>query len=91
MVYCNLVNNTYWYDSKVLHAFIPNRSFAKLLKILLTSLAFLKRFNSEFSYIEVWFTNQNSKPLRAEDKINLTLVNWYMYNNTIRYSVKSRH
>ena len=31
-------------------------------------------FNSEFSYIEVWFTNQNSKPLEIEDKINITLV-----------------
>ena len=25
---------------------------------------FLKTFNSEFTYIEVWFTNQNSKPQR---------------------------
>ena len=34
----------------------------------------LKTFNSEFSYIEVWFTDQNSKPLEIEDKINITLV-----------------
>ena len=33
---------------------------------------FLKTFNSKFSYIEVWFTDQNSKPL--EDKTNITLV-----------------
>ena len=33
--------------------------------------------NSEFSYIEVWFTDQNCKPLEIEDKINITLViNW---------------
>ena len=30
--------------------------------------------NSEFSYIEVWFTDQNCKPLEIEDKINITLV-----------------
>ena len=35
---------------------------------------FLKTFNSEFSYTEVWFTDQNFKPLQKEDKINTTLV-----------------
>ena len=30
--------------------------------------------NSEFSYIEVWFTDQNCKPLEIEDKINIILV-----------------
>ena len=30
---------------------------------------FLKTFNSEFSYIEVWFTDENFKPLVIEDKI----------------------
>ena len=35
---------------------------------------FFKIFNSEFLYIEVWFTNQNSKPLEIEDKIEITLV-----------------
>ena len=35
---------------------------------------FLKTFNSEFSYIEVWFTDQNSEPLETEDNINITLV-----------------
>ena len=35
---------------------------------------FLKTFDSEFSYVEVWFTDQNYKPLEIEDKINITLV-----------------
>ena len=35
---------------------------------------FLKKFKSEFSYIEVWFTDQNSKLLEIEGKINITLV-----------------
>ena len=35
---------------------------------------FLKTFNSKFSYIEVNFTDQNSKPLKIEDKINSTLI-----------------
>ena len=35
---------------------------------------FLKTFDSEFSYIEVWFTDQNSKPLDIQDQIKITLV-----------------
>ena len=30
-------------------------------------------FNSELSYIEMWFTDQNSKQLEIEDKINITV------------------
>ena len=33
---------------------------------------FLETFNSEFLHIEVLFTEQNSKPLEIEDKINIT-------------------
>ena len=33
---------------------------------------FLKTFDSEFSYIEVWFNDENSKLLEIEDKINIT-------------------
>ena len=28
---------------------------------------FLKTFNSEFSYIELWFGDQNPKPIEIED------------------------
>ena len=38
---------------------------------------FLKTFNSEFSFIEVWFTDQNSRQVEIEDKIKIILVvNW---------------
>ena len=30
--------------------------------------------NTEFSYVEVWFTDQASKALEIEDNVNLTLV-----------------
>ena len=30
--------------------------------------------NTEFSHIEVWFTNQNNKALEIEDNVNLTLI-----------------
>ena len=41
---------------------IPNKSFAQLLDISPTNYIFLETFNSEFSYIEVWFMDKNSKP-----------------------------
>ena len=30
--------------------------------------------NTEFSFIEVWFTNQASKAIEIEDNVNLTLI-----------------
>ena len=74
MIYCNIVNKNYQQDSRVLYTFVPNKSFGQLLDISPKNFIFLKTFNSEFSYIEVWFTDQNSKPLEIEDKINITLV-----------------
>ena len=35
---------------------------------------FKKTLNSKFSYIEVWFTDQNFKQLEIEDKININLL-----------------
>ena len=41
----------------------------------------MKTFDSEASYIEVSFTNQNSNCLEIKDKINITLV----INQSITY------
>ena len=30
--------------------------------------------NTEISYVEVWFTDQNSEALKIEDSVNLTLI-----------------
>ena len=30
--------------------------------------------NTEFSFIEVWFTDQNSEILEIEDNVNLTVI-----------------
>ena len=35
---------------------------------------FLKTFNSEFQEIKIWFTDQTSKPLEVDDRINVTLI-----------------
>ena len=73
LVHCNIVNNDYQQDSRVLYTFVPNKLFGQLLDISPKNSIFLKTFNSEFSCIEVWFTDRNSKPLEIEDKINITL------------------
>ena len=74
LIHCNIVNNDYQQGSRVLYTFIPNKSFDQLLDIPPKNFIFLKTFNSEFSYIEVWFTEQNAKPFEIEDKIKITLV-----------------
>ena len=58
----------------VLYTFIPNKSFGSLPDISPSNHIFLKTFNSEYDEIIVWFTDQNSKPLEIEDRINLTMV-----------------
>ena len=74
LVHCNITNNDYQQDSRVLHTFVPNKPFGSLLDISQTNHIFLKTVNSEHPDIEVWFTNQNSQPLEIEDRVNLTLV-----------------
>ena len=74
LIQWNIVNNVYQQDSRVLYTFVPNKLFDQLLDISPKSFIFLKIFNSECFYIEVWFTDQNSKPLEIEDTIEITLV-----------------
>ena len=82
VVDCNFVNNDYQqdsrvlytFDSRVLNTFVRNKPFGSLLETSPTNHIFLKTFNSEFHYIVVWFTDQNSQPFETEDRINLTLV-----------------
>ena len=58
-----------------MHAFVPNKSFGSLLEISPKNHIFLKTINLEFQEFEVWFTDQNSKPLEMENKINLNFNN----------------
>ena len=57
-----------------LHTFVPNKPFGSLLEISPTNHIFLNAFNFEYDEIIVWFTDQNSKPLEIEDRINLTMM-----------------
>ena len=74
LVHCNIVNNDYQQDSRVLYTFVPNKPFGSLLEISPTNHIFVKIFNSEYDEIKVWFTDQNSHPIEIQDRINLTMV-----------------
>ena len=63
LVHCNLVNNNYQQASKVLFTFVPNKQFGQLINISPHSLTMLGTTNTEFSFNEVWFTDQNIVPL----------------------------
>ena len=74
LVHCNLIKNNYQQASKVLFTFVPNKQFGQLINIAPHSLTMLSTKNTEFLFIEVWFTDQNSEPLEIEDNVNLTLI-----------------
>ena len=48
LVHCNIVNNEYQQDSRVLYKFVPNKPFGSLLEILPKTHIFLKTFKSKF-------------------------------------------
>ena len=74
LVHCNLVNNSYQQASKVLFTFVPNKQFRQLITISPHSLTMLKTTNKGFQSIQVWFTDQNNRPLEIEDSVNITLL-----------------
>ena len=73
MVHCNVINNDYQQNLRVLYRFIPNKAFDQLLDVSPKNFTFLKTFYSKFVYFEVWFTDENYKPSEIEDTINITL------------------
>ena len=42
-----------------LYTFVPNKSFGQLLNISSENFIIVRTFDSEFSYIDVWFTGQH--------------------------------
>ena len=74
LVHCNLVNNSYQQASKVLFTFVPNKQFGQLITISPHLLTMLKTINAEFQSIQLWFTDQNNRPLEIEDSVNITLI-----------------
>ena len=61
LVHCNLVKNNYQQASKVLFTFVTNEQFDQLINVEPHSLTMLNTTNAGFSFVEVWFNDQNSK------------------------------
>ena len=74
LVHFNLVNNSYQQASRVLFTFVSTKQYGQLISISPHSLVFLKTMNTEFSEIEVWFTDQNNNALKIEDNVNISLI-----------------
>ena len=74
LVHCNLVKNGYQHISKVLFSFVRIKQFGQLINISPHSLTMMNTINTEFSFVEVWFTDQTSKALEIEDNVNLILI-----------------
>ena len=83
LVHCNLVKYDYQHTSKVLVFFVPKKQFGQLKNISPHSLTMMNKVNTEFSVVEVWFTDQASKALEIEDIVNLTLIIGRHYKNEI--------
>ena len=58
----------------MLFSFVPNYQFGQLINISPHSLTLMNTINTEFSFVEVWFTDQASEPLEIEDNDYLTLI-----------------
>ena len=58
LVQCNIGNNDYQQDLRVLNTFAFNKSFCQLLDLLPKTFIISKIFNSGFSYIEVWLIDK---------------------------------
>ena len=58
LVDCNLVKNDYQHISKVLFTFVPNKEFGQLIYISPHYLTMMNTVNTEFSSVDVCFTDQ---------------------------------
>ena len=74
LVHCNLVNNSYQQASKVLFTLVPNKKYGQLITVSPESLIMLKTVNTEFSFIKIWFTDQDNRPLEIKDSVNISLI-----------------
>ena len=89
LVHCNLVNNSYQQHSRILFTFVPTKQYGQLTSISPHSFVFLKTMNTEFSEIEVWFTDQNNNALEIEDNVNISLI--IQANYKLRYSLEPHY
>ena len=74
LVHCNLVNNSYQQAYKLLFTFVLNKKYGQLITVSPETLIMLKTVNAEFSFIKIWFTDQDNRLLEIEDSVNILLI-----------------
>ena len=74
LVFCNLVQNVYLQDSKLLFSFVPNSRFGSLLSITPQVLKYCHTVDFIFDYIEISFTDQNGRPLQIDDDTTVSII-----------------
>ena len=64
LVQCNIANNNYQHNSRVLYTFICNKLFGLMLDISPKKIIFFKLFDSEFHILKAGrFRRENKHPL----------------------------
>ena len=74
LLHCNIVQNDYLQNSRLLYEFVPDQSFGRLISVKPPVLIQCKIRDSIFDYIEIWFTDQDNNSLQIEDKVSATLI-----------------
>ena len=75
--------NSYQKASKVLFTFVPNKQFGQLITISPQSLTMLRTTRAEIQSVELWFTDQDNRPLEIEYSLDITLILGRDYKNEI--------
>ena len=74
LVFCNLVENAYLQDSKLLFSFVRNSRFGSLLSITPQVLKYYDTVDTIFDYIEISFIDQNGRALEIDDDITVSII-----------------
>ena len=72
LIKCKLVHNQYQEKFEMLYNLTYNKSYAYLLNVKPSFIAFLKICITVFNDIIMKFRDQNNRPLKLENKVNLT-------------------
>ena len=64
----------YLQNSKLLYEFVPDKSFGQLISVKSPVFIQCKTSDTIVDYIEIWFTDQNTKSLQIEYKVSVTLI-----------------
>ena len=89
LVHGNLVNNGYQQVPKVLYTFVSSKQFKQIINVSPHSWTILNNINTKLTFIEIWFTDQNSKPLEIEDNLNITMIiGWTDNNRNIKWGIQ---